>query len=127
MASNSSSTAGVVRADEEVEKATAEKEAAGLVPVVVTTALPTGRSGVFFGWADPIAAQSGGDRIELQSARNVFFWAENNGGVLALATEGPRSGSKVGATAPKLLLRYVSAIVTCTPEAARAWGASSWE
>ena len=79
MATKKSSTAGVAPAAEGVEKATAEKEAAGLVPVLVTTALPSGRSGVFFGWADPIAAQSGNDRIELQSARNVFFWAENSG------------------------------------------------
>ena len=102
-------------------------KSAGLVPVVVTTALPSGRSGVFFGYADPLDAQSGGERVVIQQARNVFYWAENNGGVLALAVEGPRSGSKVGAMVPKLLLRHVSAIVHCTDAAALAFGDASWE
>lgn len=126
MARSKSSTDGVAPSDETVEKAREEMQAAGLVPVVVTTALPSGRSGVFFGWADPISAQAGSDRIELRQARNVWYWAENSGGVLALAVEGPRKGSKVGATAPKLMLRHVASIVSCTDEAAIAWGGASW-
>lgn len=127
MAKPKSSTDGVAPADrEQAARTKQEMEAAGLVPVLVTTALPNGRSGVFFGWADSIDAQSGSERILLSKARNIFFWAENSGGVLALAVEGPRPGSKVGATAPKMVIRHVAAVVHCTSEAALVFGEASW-
>jgi hypothetical protein len=84
-------------------------------PVVITTQ----HRGVFFGWADPEELHE--DTIRLTQARNCIAWQRSIGGVLGLAQTGPNPECKIGAVAPALQLRDITAVVECSPVAAKAW------
>jgi hypothetical protein len=81
----------------------------------------TDKRGVFFGYA----TDTSGDRIKLRSARNAYYWAANQGGVLALGSEGPRKGSKIGDRAD-IEISGITAVIECSPEATKAWEAATW-
>lgn len=86
--------------------------------VVVTTA----HRGVFFGYAEP----SDGNTITLERARMCIFWPAMTHGVVGLANAGPGPGSRVSPAAPSMLLRNVTAVMGCTPEATAAWEREPW-
>lgn len=85
-------------------------------PVVICTK----HRGVFFGWADPKTLE--GDTIRLNEARNCIQWKRSIGGVLGLASTGPNEQCRIGAVAPSIQLRDITAVVECSPAAAKAWG-----
>jgi hypothetical protein len=85
------------------------------IPVVVCTQ----HRGVFFGHADPDKVD--GDIVVLTEARNCLHWTTSVGGVLGLAEHGPKSGCRIGARAPELRLRNITAVMRCTPTAAKLW------
>jgi hypothetical protein len=88
-----------------------------LRPVVVTTA----HRGVFFGYA----ADTSGSTIKLVRARNCIYWPRENRGFMGLASEGPKSGARIGPAAD-IELRDVTSVVECTDAAVNAWEAAPW-
>lgn len=93
------------------------EKAAHRRPVLVTTA----HRGVFFGYlADEVEAGEGYSTVTLESARCAIRWSTTKG-FLELADVGPNSSSKIGARAPRIVLRKVTSLADCTPAAAAAW------
>ena len=62
--------------------------------LVVTTA----HRGVFFGYGE----QTEKDTITLENARMCLYWPVENKGVLGLASDGPKKGSRVSPAAPNI-------------------------
>jgi hypothetical protein len=87
-------------------------------PLVVTTA----HRGVFFGYGEP----SDGSTIRLERARMCVYWPKETRGVVGLASDGPKRGSKVGPAAPAITLRDVTAVMEVSEEAAQAWEKGPW-
>lgn len=94
------------------------KKATG-TPLLVTTK----HKGVFFGYGKKTSA----DTIELRNARMAVYWSSNLKGVLGLAVKGPDSSCRIGLAVPSLILRDVTAITECSPEAAKAWEKGPWD
>ena len=90
----------------------------GKQALVVTTE----HRGVFFGYGEPTTEST----IRLERARMCVYWPTENRGVVGLAADGPKRGSKVGPSAPAITLRDVTAIMECTSEAVKAWESSPW-
>ena len=86
-------------------------------PVLVTTEY----RGVFFGYA----SDTNGDVITLTNARNCIYWPSGNGGFGGLASEGPASGSRIGAKVSQIELRKITAVAEVTPTAVEKWEAAS--
>lgn len=86
--------------------------------LVVTTQ----HRGVFFGYGTPTAEST----IELSRARMCLYWPEENHGVVGLAADGPKTGARIGPAAPKIMLRDVTAVMECSPEAVAAWESEPW-
>lgn len=101
---------------------TQEEKHAGLSPVVVCTS----HRGVFFGFADPLEVESGSSAIRLKSCRMITWWSADAHGVVGLAAKGPGKQSKVGPSAPRVTLRDVTCVMTCSAEAVAAWEEEPW-
>lgn len=85
------------------------------IPVLVTTEY----RGVFFGeLAD--GADFEARTLTLQSCRNAIYWSGTRG-FLGLASHGPEPDSKIGTTAPEVLLHGVTSVSVCTAAAAKVW------
>lgn len=87
------------------------------IAVVVTTE----HRGVFFGYTK----DSKSDIIELRAARNCIYWPVENKGFIGLATDGPKSGSKIGPAAD-IELRKITSVVKCSAAAVEAWEKAPW-
>lgn len=89
--------------------------------VLVTTE----HRGVFFGYA----TDTDSDVIKLRDARMCIYWSSKTGGVMGLASDGPKdavangSGSRIGAAA-NAELRKITAVFPVTDEAAAVWVAA---
>lgn len=99
-------------------KTTKKPRSSALRPVVVTTA----HRGVFFGYASA-AHKDDAPNIKLTKMRNCLYWCQALGGVMGLASTGPMGDCRIGAAVPSATLRDVTAVVECTPAAAKAWEA----
>lgn len=86
-------------------------------PVLVTTEY----RGVFFGYA----CETGGDVINLKSARNCVYWGSSVKGFLGLAKSGPDHSCRIGPPAD-LELRKITCVAEVTPEAVEAWEKAPW-
>lgn len=82
--------------------------------VLVTTS----HRGVFFG---ELVGKSTGKQVVLRNARMAIYWTSDCNGVLGLASVGPVSGCRIGATAPRIELREITSVVDCSEEAVKAW------
>lgn len=82
--------------------------------VLVTTQ----HRGIFSGYL-PTEADRAARSLTLQQCRNVIHFAGSYG-FLGLAKHGPQGGSRVGSTAPEVLLHDVTSVSVCTPEAEKA-------
>jgi len=103
------------------KKSPAKKVEAVERPVLVMTGL----RGVFFGYATDVD----GETVRITRARNVFSWAlppAAEKGILGLASVGPMPGSKLGARAPALTLRNITAVAECSAEAVARFEAATW-
>jgi len=89
------------------------------MPVVVTTE----HRGVFYGRLDEDADQAA-RTLTLYGCRNAIYWSGSRG-FLGLASHGPEDGSKIGATAPEVLLHDITSVSRCTDAAAAVW--EGWE
>lgn len=76
----------------------------------------TSYRGVFFGYTTDVNA----DPIVLRRARNLIYWATDQGGVLGAAEKGPTAKARVGARAD-VRLRSVTAVLEVTESAAQVW------
>lgn len=83
--------------------------------VIVTTV----HRGVFFG----TAGDTTGEQIVLTNARMCLYWSGTKG-ILSLAETGPGVGCKIGAVAPRIELRSITAVIDVTAPAAAAWEAA---
>ena len=89
-------------------------------PVIVTTQ----HRGVFFGY---ISEYTPGDPIiHLKQARCCLSWPAEQRGVIGLASDGPKRGSRVGPPAPEMELRDITAVLQCSAGAAKAWESGPW-
>lgn len=79
----------------------------------------TSHRGVFFGRTTRDAIES--PTIRLEEARNCILWHRSIGGVLGLARTGPNAECRIGAVAPAITLRDVTAVIEVTDAAANAW------
>lgn len=86
--------------------------------LVVTTK----HRGVFFGYGEP----SDSETIRLERARMCLYWPKENRGVIGLASDGPKQGSRVGPAAPAMVLRDVTAVMEASEAAAAAWESEPW-
>ena len=85
--------------------------------VIVTTE----HRGVFFGYA----TDTGGDVINLRSARNCIYWSRAVRGFMGLAATGPDKASKVGPAAD-IEVRKITSVIECTSKAIAAWESAPW-
>lgn len=90
-------------------------------PVLVTTE----HRGVFFGWV-PEDADLAATTQRIERARMAVYWSADVQGVLGLAAGGPTAGCRIGPEVPAITLAAVTAVVECSPEAARAWEVAAW-
>jgi len=87
-------------------------------PLVVTT-----ERGVFFGYGTPdLEAQ----HIRIDNARMVVYWSADCRSVVGLAASGPSNGCRIGPPAPAMIVRNVTAIIECSPEAAKKFESAPW-
>ena len=84
--------------------------------------MTTANRGVFFGYA----ADTSGDEITLKNCRNCIYWPKENQGFLGLASMGPVTGSRIGATAPSVRLRGITSVSEVTETAAKVWNEFPW-
>lgn len=92
----------------------AKKQATNERAVIVCTE----HRGVFFGYA----TDTGGDRINLRSARMAIYFGTQRG-VMQLAETGPTSSSKISARAD-IEVRKITAVFEVTAEAVKKWEAA---
>jgi hypothetical protein len=85
--------------------------------VLVTTA----HRGVFFGYA----SDTNGNTIKLRNARNCVYWPSDNKGFLGLASDGPKSGARVGPAA-NIELRDITCVAEVSEEAVKRWESAPW-
>ena len=72
--------------------------------------------GVFAGFA----TDTSGDVVTLEEARCAIYWATTKG-IFELAADGPNKQSKIGAVAPRIELRKITAVIDVTPAAQQKW------
>ena len=87
-------------------------------PVVVTTS----HRGVFFGYA----ADTDGEQIALTRARLCLYWSADVKGFMGLAATGPSESCRIGPAAD-ITLRNITAVLSVTPEAVKAWESAPWK
>lgn len=85
-----------------------------LKAVLVTTS----HRGVFFGHVKDDKKLP--KEITLSGARNAIYW-QDTGGFIGLASKGPNSNCRIGATISELTLYDVTSVSAVTPEAEKAW------
>lgn len=87
--------------------------------VLVTTA----HRGVFFGY---LVGEAAKEKVLLKRARNCLYWSVEQKGFVGLAERGPVANTRVGPCAPDATLFEITSVITCTPEATKAWESSQW-
>jgi hypothetical protein len=86
--------------------------------VLVTTA----HRAIFFGYA----TETDGATIALRAARNCLTWSRAVKGFLGLAATGPIGDSRVGPPAD-IVLRDITSVAECTPDAVKVWESAPWK
>ena len=87
--------------------------------VLVTTA----HRGVFFGTLEKGQTGDETKTMALINCRNAIRWTGKKG-FLGLASDGPESGSRIGSTAPRVILHDITSVSECSQEAVKAWRAA---
>ncbi len=86
-------------------------------PVIVTTA----HRGVFFGYT----VDTNGETIDLKRARLCVYWSKDVKGFMGLAANGPTATCRIGPAAD-IVLRNITAVLSVTPDAVKAWESAPW-
>jgi hypothetical protein len=90
------------------------------VPCIITT----DKRGVFMGYIDP--AKQGEKSIEAKDVRMVVSWSADVKGLFGLAANGPTKGCRITAAAPSCVLHGVTAVMTITEKAEKAFQSQPW-
>ena len=85
--------------------------------VLVTTS----HRGVFFGYA----TDTDGPTIFLRACRCCIYWPAEQKGFLGLASDGPKSGCKIGPAAD-FTARDITGVAEVTAAATKAWEKAPW-
>lgn len=91
-----------------------------LQPLLVTTT----HRGVFYGWGIPSLDAT---EILLEKAQMCVSWSADIRGVTGLAAVGPSVNCKVGLPVPSMIIRDITAIMVCSPEAVEKWESKPWK
>ena len=59
--------------------------------------------------------------ITLKNAKNCIYWSPDVRGFLGLASKGPTSGCKIGATINEITLYKITSVTPVSEEASEAW------
>ena len=92
------------------------------IPVLMTT--DSSKRGVFFGFINP--EELGKDEVTAEQVQMCVYWSSEVRGVLGLAAHGPDKKSRVTAPVPRALIKGVTLICECSPEAVIAWKSQPW-
>lgn len=98
----------------------------GYVAVLITT--DENNRGVFFGYIKPEDAKN--DNIDVYFTQMAIYWCRNTRGVLGLAVDGPKSGSRVsrpGEELNKSHIKFVSFVMEVSEKAEELWLKGPWE
>lgn len=94
----------------------------GYIPVMVTTE----HRGVFFGYVDPVDAESESRTIRVHRVRMCVYWTADVRGVLGLAAIGPDAKCRVTEPNAKARIADVTGVFSCSPQAVEAWEGAPW-
>lgn len=83
--------------------------------VLVTTEF----RGVFFGYIKDDSKLPA--EITLTGARNCIYWTSECGGFLGLASDGPKSGCKIGKRVSEVTLYKITSVTPVEDGAIKAW------
>ena len=62
----------------------------------------------------------------LSEARLLYSWGQVDGGLFALANEGPPINSKISPPVQKLTMTDVAKVITCKAKSRKNWKAAKW-
>lgn len=85
------------------------------IAIVVTTSF----DGVYFGFV-PKSQDLFARSMFLAGCRSAMRWTGERG-YLGLASHGPEEGSRIGATAPSVLLHDITSVSICSDKATNVW------
>lgn len=80
--------------------------------------------GVFFARINP--EDAGKELIEAEDVQMCVYWPTETRGVVGLAANGPTKGARVTQPAPAGVIRGVTLVLECSPEAVKAWEKCPW-
>lgn len=92
------------------------------VAVLITT--DSTKRGVFMGYIDLADAEK--ENIVAEEVRMAVYWSEDMKGVLGLASTGPSSSCRISKAVPKALIKGVTAVISLTDDAVKAWKKEPW-
>lgn len=90
------------------------------IPCIITT----DKRGVFMGYIDP--SKQSENSIKATEVRMVVYWSADVKGLFGLAANGPSKGCRVTAAAPSCVLHGVTAVMTITEKAEKAFLGQPW-
>lgn len=89
-----------------------------MIPVIACTE----HRGVFFGYTeDPMA-----EPMVVHNMRNCVYWSADVKGFLGLTVTGPTAGCRIGPASKKVILKNITSVSECSPEAVKAWEEAPW-
>ena len=91
------------------------------IPVIVTTA----HKGVFFGYLNSGQSMDA-KTLRIEQARMCVYWSTDVKGVVGLAASGPSGSCRIGPPAPAITLHDITAVMECSPEAAKKLEDAPW-
>jgi len=92
------------------------------IPVLITT--DKDKRGVFFGYIKE--GDETKEELESFDVQMCVYWSEEVRGVLGLASGGPNKDCRVTAPVARGLIKGVTLVCECSPEAVLAWKAQPW-
>jgi hypothetical protein len=104
------------------KKKTTAKKSNGASSKGRAVLVTTEHRGVFFGYA----RKTDGETIDLKASHLCVYWSADVKGFMGLAANGPTSNCRIGPAAD-ITLRKITAVLTVTPEAERAWLGAPWK
>lgn len=91
-------------------------------PVLISTL----HRGVFFGYVNPLDLTADKSTLTVSWLRNCLYWSEEMRGFVGLAVIGPNAKCRIGPAVEFAIVRDVTMIAQCTPEATAAWESAPW-
>jgi len=87
--------------------------------------ITTDQKGVFMG--EVISYDPDKKYVILKDAQMCVYWPTKNKGVLDLAADGPKKGSRITPIIPQIELNGVTSVMNMTGKAVKKWKKQPWE